>query len=154
MACSVSIRLRGRDMTAKPINSRAKGSKFERAIAAQLEALTGVKFSRNLEQSRAVDHCDLLADDPAWPLSLELKRYASGTGCKPEWKAQAVRAAEKNGLIPVVVYQFDRRDVHVALPISAIGRAFGQDWPEKDWAEITLEALAYLAGELMAERRA
>jgi hypothetical protein len=141
-------------VTAKPINSRAKGARFERDTAAQLEALTGVRFRRNLKQTQEKDEPDLLPDDPAWPFSLELKRYATGTGCKPGWKAQAMRAAEKNGLIPVVVYQYDRRDVHVALPMSAIGRAFGQEWPEKDWAEITLEALAYLAGEIMAERRA
>jgi hypothetical protein len=138
----------------KPINSRAKGAQFERVIAQRLEGLTGVRFKRNLEQARAVDHCDLLADDPAWPFSLELKRYATGTGCKPEWRAQAVRAADKNGRIPAVVYQFDRREVHVSLPLTAIGRAFGQDWPEPEWADVTLEALAYLAGELMAEKAA
>lgn len=138
----------------KPINGRAKGAQFERTIAQRLEGLTGVRFKRNLEQVRAVDHCDLLADDPAWPFSLELKRYATGTGCKPEWRAQAIRAGEKNGRIPVVVYQFDRRDVHVSLPVSAIGRALGQDWPEEHWADVTIEALAYLAGELMAGRDA
>ena len=135
---------------AKPINSRAKGAQFERTIAQRLEGLTGVKFQRNLEQVRTVDHCDLLADDPAWPFSLELKRYAVGTGCKPEWRAQAERAAAKNGKAPVVIYQFDRRDVHVSLPIWVIGRALGADWAETEWADITLEALAYLAGEIMA----
>lgn len=61
-------------MRDKPINSRAKGASFEREIAAQLEALTGIRFKRNLEQVRAVDHCDLLADDADWPFSLELDR--------------------------------------------------------------------------------
>lgn len=135
----------------KPINSRAKGAAFERAIAARLHGLTGVNFKRNLEQVRAVDHCDLLADDPAWPFSLELKRYAAGTKCKPEWRAQAVRAAEKNGKLPAVVYQFDRRDVFVSVPVAAIGRALGADWQdEAGWAELTLEGLAYVAGEIMA----
>jgi hypothetical protein len=137
----------------KPINSRAKGAVFERTIAARLEGLTGISFKRNLEQVRAVDHCDLLPSDPAWPFSLELKRYATGTGCKPEWRRQAERAAEKTGLIPAVVYQFDRRDVFVSVPLAAIGKALGQDWPETGWAEITLEGLAYVAGELMAGAR-
>lgn len=132
------------------INSRDKGSRFERQIAARLEGLTGIRFKRNLEQVRAVDHCDLTADDPAWPFSLELKRYAAGTTCKPAWQDQATRAAEKNGKIPVVVYQFDRRDTRVSVPLTAIGEALGQDWSEPGWAEITIEALAYLAGELMA----
>jgi hypothetical protein len=138
----------------KPINSRAKGAAFERQIAARLEGLTGIRFQRNLEQVRAVDHCDLIADDPAWPFSLELKRYASGTGCKPEWRAQAERAAAKTGRIPVVIYQFDRRAVFVSVPLAAIGRALGQEWTEPGWAEINLEGLAYMAGELMAERAA
>ena len=138
-------------MTIKPkINSRAKGAAFERDIAARLEGLTGIRFKRNLEQVRAVDHCDLTADAPDWPFSLELKRYATGTACKPAWQEQATRAAEKTGKIPVVVYQFDRRDTRVSVPLSAIGKALGQEWSEPGWAEITVEALAYLAGELMA----
>lgn len=141
-------------MVAKPINSRAKGARFEREIAARLEGLTGIRFQRNLEQVRAVDHCDLIPDDADWPFSLELKRYASGTGCKPEWRAQAQRAAEKNGKIPAVVYQFDRRDTFVSVPIAALGLALGKTWREPGWAEITLEGLAYMAGEIMAESAA
>ena len=133
-------------------NSRNKGATFERQIAAQLEALTGVKFSRNLEQSRAVDHCDLIADTPAWPFSCELKRYADGTGCKPAWREQAKRAAEKNGRIPCVIYRFDRQDTRVSVPLQAIGFAVGQAWEEPGWAEIDLPALAYMAGEIMAIR--
>lgn len=137
-------------MTKAKINSRAKGARFEREIAARLEGLTGISFQRNLEQVRAVDHCDLLAGDTAWPFSLELKRYAAGTGCKPEWRAQAERAAAKNGKIPAVVYQFDRRDTFVSVPIYALGRALGRNWSETGWAEITLEGLAYMAAEIMA----
>lgn len=136
------------------INSRNKGATFERLIANRLEGLTGIAFSRNLEQVRAVDHCDLLPGDPAWPFSLELKRYKAGTGCKAEWRAQAERAAVKNGKIPAVVYQFDRRDVWVSVPLTALGRALGREWPEDEWAEITLEGLAYVAAELMAEAAA
>lgn len=136
----------------KPINSRAKGAQFERVIAQRLEGLTGITFKRNLEQVREVDHCDLVADDPAWPFSLELKRYAAGTGCKPEWRAQSERAAAKVGKIPVVIYQFDRRDTFVSVPLSAIGLALGQTWAEPTWADIHLEGLAYIAGEIMAAR--
>ncbi len=134
------------------IDSRRKGAQFERLIAQRLEGLTGIPFQRNLEQVRAVDHCDLLPGDPAWPFSLELKRYAAGTGCKPAWREQAIRAASKNGKIPAVVYQFDRRDVFVSVPLAAIGRALGEDWQEPQWAEITLEGLAFVAGEIMAEK--
>ena len=129
-------------------NSRNKGAQFERDIALELELLTGVRFKRNLEQSRAVDHCDLITDDPAWPFSCELKRYASGNGCKAEWMGQATRAAAKNGKIPVVIYKFDRLPIRGAVPLIALGH------PYPGWAEIDLPALAYLAAEMMAEKAA
>ena len=130
------------------INSRNKGSTFERAIARELELLLGIRFERNLEQVRAVDHSDLTPSDPAFPFSLELKRYASGTGCKAEWKAQSQRAAAKTGKIACVIYKFDRQDVWVAVPMAA----FGHDCAE--WAETTMDGLAYLAREIMAGKAA
>ena len=131
---------------AKPkANSRNKGASFERTIAQELELLTGVKFTRNLEQSRAVDHCDLITSDGAWPFSLELKAYAEGTGCRPEWQRQSERAAAKSGKLPCVIYKFNRRPVRVSVPLLALG----YDCPE--WIDVSLNGLAYLARELRAE---
>lgn len=130
------------------VNSRNKGAAFEREIAAMLFDLTGITFKRNLEQSREAGHGDLNPDDPAWPFSLELKRYASGTGCKPEWKAQAITAADKAGLIPAVVYKFDRREIRCSVPFAAIG----SDCAE--WFDCSLNGLAYLAREIMADKAA
>lgn len=131
---------------AKPkANSRAKGASFERSIAQELELLTGVKFARNLEQSRAVDHCDLIPSDSDWPFSLELKAYAVGTGCRPEWQRQSERAAAKTGKLPCVIYKYNRRPVRVSVPFLALG----YDCPE--WIDVSLDGLAYLARELMAE---
>lgn len=123
---------------------------MERQVAVQLEALTGVRFTRNLEQVRAVDQADLIPSDPNWPFSIEIKARADGTGCKPAWREQAKRAAEKNGRIPCVIYRFDRQDTRVSVPLQAIGQALGQAWGEPGWAEIDLPALAYLAREIMA----
>lgn len=136
------------------INSRNKGATFERDIARELELLTGIRFARNLEQSRAVDHCDLLPSDPAWPFSLELKRYSEGVGCKPAWWAQASRAANKIGKLPCVVYKYDRRDVRVCLPIQLLGN--GSLPPDQDdlWFETSINGLAYVAREIMAEQAA
>lgn len=124
----------------KPINSRNKGATFERAIAQELELLLGIRFQRNLEQSRAVDHCDLIPDDPAFPFSLELKAYSFGVGCKGEWIEQAKRAAAKTGKIPCVIYKFNRRPIRAAMPLADSG----------EWHETTLAGLAYVARELMA----
>ena len=133
------------------INSRNKGATFERDIARELELLTGVSFKRNLEQSRAVDHCDLIPDDPAFPFSLELKRYAAGTGCKAAWKEQSARAACNAGKTPAVIFKFDRQDVRVAIPLCSVmgsdGWWFGREGP---WVEMPLDAFACVASEIMA----
>ena len=126
-------------------NSRNKGASFERQIALELELMTGVRFKRDLEQVRAAEHGDLIAEDPQWPFLIECKRYASGNGCAPAWKAQAIKAAAAQGLIPVVIYKFDRLPIRVALPLYALGCGY------PDWAEIDIQALAYIAGEMMAE---
>ena len=131
-------------------NSRNKGASFERQIAQALDLLTGIRFARNLEQVRAIDHCDLVPDNAAWPFSCELKRYASGHACRPEWKAQATRAAEKTGRFPVVIFKFDRLDIRCAVPMRAIAHAFGGRSDCDEWTETTLDGLAYLAREIMA----
>src|SRR5699024_8485488 len=89
-------------------HSRNKGSAFERAIAARLFDLTGVTLKRDLEQYRAADHGDLIADNDQWPFLIECKAYAIGTGCKPEWKSQATAAGKSVGKLPVVIYKFNR----------------------------------------------
>jgi Holliday junction resolvase len=127
-------------------NSRNKGSAFERDIAKRLFLLTGIVFTRNLEQSRTGDECDLIADDPAWPFSLELKCYKSGNGPKNDWIAQAERGAKKNGKLPALIWKFNYQDVRCAVPFRAINPA----WDEDEWAHITLDGLAYIAAELMA----
>ena len=136
------------------VNSRNKGATFERQIATQLFGLTGVTFKRDLEQYRAADHGDLLPDDQAWPFVIECKKYATGTGCKPVWRAQATAAANATGRFPAVVYKFDRRDTWVSVPVSAIAAAFDGQSNCDQWAEITLEGLAYLAAEIMARNAA
>lgn len=131
-------------------NSRNKGSAFERDIAARLFGLTGVSFKRDLEQYRATDHGDLIPDDPAWPFVLECKRYAAGNGCKAAWRAQAVKAAASVNRFPCVIYKYDRRDIVVSVPFSAFAATLNGDASPDKWAEIDLEGLAYLAGEIMA----
>lgn len=131
-------------------NSRNKGSAFERQIAKELLLLTGITFRRDLEQYRAADHGDLIPDDPAWPFSVECKRYASGTGCRAGWKAQAIAAAEEAGKWPCVVYRYDRQDTRVAVPWGAVAAAYGSQRAVGEWVETSLDGLAYLAREIMA----
>jgi hypothetical protein len=131
-------------------HSRNKGASFEREVAAVLHGLTGVTFKRDLEQTREADHGDLIASDPAFPFVIECKRYAEGAACKPAWRAQAQAAATATGKLPAVVYRFDRQGTRVSVPFAAIAAAMGGNDAPGEWAEITIEGLAYLAAEIMA----
>lgn len=136
------------------VDSRAKGARVERDIAHILEGLTGVKFLRNLEQSRSADQGDLIPDDPAWPFSIEIKARAAGISCLAAWKAQSARSAEACGKLPAVVFKFDRQPIRVAVQFKALAQACGATFGDADeWAEITLPGLAYLAAEMMAAER-
>ena len=126
--------------------SRNKGSSFERQIAQELFLLTGISFKRNLEQTREAAHGDLVADNPAWPFSCELKRRAAGISCLTAWKEQATRAAALTGKTACVIFKFDRQPIRVAVPLAAL--VAGAD--AEEWAEVTLEAFAFVAREMMA----
>jgi ribosomal protein L25 (general stress protein Ctc) len=131
-------------------HSRNKGSGYELEIARTLFDLTGITFKRDLEQVRAGEHGDLVASDPAWPFVIECKRRATGTGCQVGWKVQAATAAVAQGKLPAVIYRFDRQSTRVAVPFSAIARAFGGEVVSDEWAEITVDGLVFLAREMMA----
>ncbi len=136
---------------AKPkANSRVKGATFERAVAQELELLTGVRFKRDIEQYRAADHGDLIPDNAAWPFIVECKRYANGAGCLDAWKDQATRAAIAAGKLPCVVFKFDRTPIRVAVPFAAIAMAYGGRDSSGEWANISLQGFAHLAAEIMA----
>ena len=130
--------------------SRNKGASFEREIAKQLEAMLGIKFDRNLEQVRTAAHGDLVANDPDWPFSCELKRYASGISCLTPWKEQSSKAAAMCGKIPAVIFKFDRQPIRVAVPIACL--TDGKCSDPSEWAEITLDGFAYIAREIMAAK--
>ena len=128
-------------------DSRNKGSSFEREIARALELELGIRFKRDLEQVRSAAHGDLQADTDAFPFLIECKRRASGSGCVDAWKAQACKAAEAAGKIPVVIYRFDRMDAKACLPLSAI---MGAGHPY--WVTVDMAAFCYVAREMMAEK--
>ncbi len=136
------------DEAKKPkINSRDKGASFERRIAGQLLGLTGITFKRNLVQTQQAGQSDLIPDDPAWPFELECKFYKEGNSCAKAWRDQAMASAKRTGRIPAVIYKFNNMPVRVSVPFAAWG-----DGNMSQWAEIDLEGLAYLAGEIMAAR--
>jgi len=131
------------------VNGRNKGAAFERQVAKMLQDELGVTFKRDLEQYRAADHGDLIPDDEAFPFTLELKRYASGVGCKPQWWDQVKRACVATGKLPCVIYKYDRQDIRCVVPFTALYAAFGSEHRCDHQAEMTFEAFCYLVREMM-----
>lgn len=134
------------------VNGRNKGASFERQIGGLLHDELGIKFKRDLEQYRAADHGDLLADDPNFPFVIECKRYASGAGCKPAWWQQAKAAASAVGKMPCVIYKYDRRDIRCVIEFTALYKMIGSSFESEHQAEMTLGAFCYAAREIMNGR--
>ena len=134
-------------------NSRNKGSAFEREVAAILHAELGMTFKRDLEQYRANERGDLICDNPDWPFLLELKRYASGNGCRQEWWAQAYRAAIAQNLRPVVIYKFDRLPIRACMNLKDVMECIGRgQWSaENHQIDMPLSAFFYIAREGMCQ---
>ena len=124
-------------------NSRAKGANFEREIAANLEAELGFKFKRELNQYREKNLGDLICDDPAFPWSIECKRYAKG-GFQNKWWEQAKSAANFARKMPCVIYRFDRDSTRVAIPLSAL-------WvcENSRIIDVSFETFCYITREIM-----
>jgi len=111
------------------VNSRNKGSAYERSICQlfNLELGSQFNFKRDLEQYRAADHGDIISDDPTWPFVVELKRYASGPpGGQIAWWTQAVNAATAAKKLPVLIYKYDRADPIAVIQKRTIARALGE----------------------------
>jgi hypothetical protein len=102
------------------VNGRNKGRAFELSVAKALFDELGVKFSRDLRQYQEADHGDLICDDPTFPFSLELKRYAQGYTFRKDWWQQCRKAAEAQGKEPALVYKYDRMAIQVVLRMAFI----------------------------------
>jgi hypothetical protein len=127
------------------VNGRNKGASFERETANALRDELGINFKRNLEQYRTAGHADLIPDDPAFPFTLELKRYASGPiGGAPAWWDQAVGAADLDGKMPCLIYKYDRKPMRCVIPLAAL-----TDCDHDYTAEVDFETFCYIAREAM-----
>ena len=125
------------------VNGRAKGAGFERDVAKLLHAELGISFKRNLEQYRAGLHDDLTPDDPAFPWSIECKRYAGGAFSMSWWE-QSVAAAQAQNKLPCVIYKFDRKPIRVAIPLGCL-----MDDSDGHIVDVSFEAFIYITREMM-----
>ena len=149
----------------KPGGGRDKGHAFERQLANDLFAETGVKFSRILNQSREAGLADLEAVDfPNFPLIIESKRYGVGTYSKPAWWDQVCVAAHKASrgnktVYPCLIWKYDRLPIRCRIPIQAmVGLSMytpAQDTSERyDWryaADLDWDTFIMVLRELIAD---
>ena len=110
------------------INSKAKGSAFERQVVSAMNDFfekSGIDFvcERNLEQVRTGNQCDILIPFH----SIECKHYKKANihWFKQQWWNEAVNAA--SGRIPVLVFKYNRVPTRVVIPMCAINTSWDKD---------------------------
>ena len=127
------------------VNGRNKGASFEREVANMLRDELGIGFKRNLIQYQEADHGDLTPDDPAFPFTLELKRYKDGPiGGAPAWWEQVKIAAEREQKMPCLIYKYDRKPMRCVIPLAAL-----TDCDHDYTVEVDFETFCYIAREKM-----
>lgn len=141
------------------VNSRSKGSAYERDVRKRLELELGLKFERVLAQWREAELPDLVCEDDAFPFVIECKRYRTGsTFASPSHWDQCVAAAKKAGKLPALVYKFDRLPERWRVPIEAMAmlatferqEGDGYDWGycvEMEFREFCMVARELLCNE-------
>lgn len=100
--------------------SRNKGAAFERWCANRLTEELGLNepLRRNLSQYQS----DNLPDLVCHPFAIECKAYAvngAGTWFQDEWWRQ-VKDATGEGLMPCLIFKYDRHKPRIVLPLVAI----------------------------------
>ncbi len=144
------------------VNSRAKGSHFERSVATCLLEGLGLLFKRDLEQYRQGDRGDLICQDMDFPFVIECKAYQRGTAVKPAWWDQVRAAAKAAGKLPLLVYKYDRAQWRWRMPAQVLidlGHPHGNhdmaDDAQLDWnyaVEMDTRTAMTLIREVLAHR--
>lgn len=136
----------------RPGGGRHKGAAFEREVAGLLLDELGIKFKREIEQYRQSDLGDLVPCDGTFPFTIECKRYADGYLAKDSWWDQACSSARAAGLLPSLIYRFDRRPIICRVPVAAFVVMSGakDDYGWQYNADVTFEAYCMIAREILA----
>ena len=135
------------------VNSRNKGSGYERDVRVRLELELGMKFERVLDQWREPDLPDLVCEDDDFPFVIECKRYKKGGSfAKPSHWDQVCQAAVKAKKIPALVYKFDRLPERWRIPIDAITAIYHRE-PVMNYTycvEMEFREFCYVSRELLS----
>ncbi len=139
------------------VNSRAKGSRFELKIAADLFDALGIKFERILDQVREAGLGDLRPVTGTFPFTLEMKHYKSGQQARPDWWDQACTSARLANNLPALLYKFNNVPVRCRIPLQAVidmaeFNAYSGGADPYDWryaCEVDFDTFCMIARELM-----
>lgn len=98
----------------KAVNGRNKGAAFERQVANEIKAATGLECKRLIEQYRQGNLPGDLEGSAVEGYAIECKRYAKvQPALLAKWRAQAMRQGLDSNKEPVLVYKADRQPITV-----------------------------------------
>lgn len=117
----------------KAVNGRNKGAAFERQVANEIKAVTGLECKRLIEQYRQASLPGDLEGPAVADYAIECKRYAKvQPALLAKWRAQAMRQGLNSGKEPVLIYKGDRQ------PIT-VNRWSAGEWSEQPWLDFLAE---------------
>lgn len=129
----------------KAVNGRNKGVAFERQIASEIKAATGLECKRLIEQYRKGGLSGDLEGPAVEGYAIECKRYAR---IKPallaKWRAQALAQAS-GPHEPVLIYKADRQSV-------VVNRWTDKTAPTSVWEQSMVDFLAELRENALHRR--
>lgn len=115
--------------TKKAVNGRNKGAAFERQIANEIKAVTGLECKRLIEQYRKGNLPGDLEGAAVEGYAIECKRYAKVLpSLLAKWRAQAMRQGLDSGKEPVLIYKADRQPI-------VVNRWSTGEWSEQPWLD-------------------
>lgn len=130
----------------KAINGRNKGAAFERQIANEIKAATGLECKRLIEQYRKNGLPGDLEGPAVEGYAIECKRYSKvQPALLAKWRAQALAQAA-GPHEPVLIYKADRQSV-------VVNRWTDKTDPSSVWEQPMVDLLAELRQNALHRQR-
>lgn len=114
------------------MNSKAKGSAFERDVSKQIEAFCGIKTKRNLEQTRS-GGADLVGF-PGWVIECKIRK--DGAWIQECWWSQVLAESQKLGLRPALIFRVSRQPIRVMFFYQVEGEQIRIVTGLEDWVRV------------------
>lgn len=130
----------------KAVNGRNKGAAFERQIANEIKAVTGLECKRLIEQYRKGGLPGDLEGPAVEGYAIECKRYSKvQPALLTKWRAQALAQAA-GPHEPVLIYKADRQSV-------VVNRWTDKTDPSSVWEQPMVDFLAELRENALHRQR-